>query len=541
MSIRLIEGQGAGREIGKPLATGNIAVPEQRTFSFVDTSSLQQAIFEHWSQGELEDWVDGEKVDFKSSRIVLGCLLSGRRIEEVNNYLLRQKSSGTSGSRWLLNPNGGYNFNTMGYTPVLYLFNERPDLLYPATKEHLVHNILTIEGDGFTRKVPKLSIQDTENHILMAESSRYLKNQWLWENGEQSTEYDNKKNGVEEGLRNYLQEIYDYGMYEFNSAPYLGYSYSSLLILNAFAKGEIKDQATKILDRLNWQYALSSYNFKHSPPYRRKFGDAYKTSIMDDYHTVMLKVFTSLYSDTLEITIERGEHHALFASMLPYRPADKVVEWTLQKPNPYFVKIGHGYNSCPGIYSGDKDYLISAGGANQGKRSLIMPKPIMLFLDDEATDIAETFHLYGPGEDFLDWNNTGVYIDFACTKGQVHIPEAKIPLLTVDNWQIFRISNTTFLAVYSKNSLGILAIVRAETAEQTLELVRENNSDEELLQSQFSHPNGNFIEYDLDSAKDTWIIKSVNKKIVNRKFDRWPFFEGNIEELKYTKEKISYR
>lgn len=99
------------------------------------------------------------------------------------------------------------------------------------------------------------------------------------------------------------------------------------------------------------------------------------------------------------------------------------MEWTLEKPNSYFVKIGHGFNSCPGIYSGNKNYLISAGGANQGKNSLIMPKPITLFLDDNAIELKQTIHMYDPGEDLMKWNNTGVYIDFACTKGRVHIPK----------------------------------------------------------------------------------------------------------------------
>ena len=98
----------------------------------------------------------------------------------------------------------------------------------------------------------------------------------------------------------------------------------------------------------------------------------------------------------------------LFGQLFPHTNADKVMEWILNKPKPYFVKMGHGYNSCPEIISGDKDYLISAGGANQGRRSLIVAKPITLFLNDSSSDL-ETFHMFGPGDNFLDWNNTGVY------------------------------------------------------------------------------------------------------------------------------------
>ena len=175
--------------------------------------------------------------------------------------------------------------------------------------------------------------------------------------------------------------------------------------------------ATKILDLINWQYALNSYQFKHFPPYRRRFKKDFRKEIVSDYHSVMLMVWAGFYNDSLKIDLSRGEHMALWPSMLPYRPSDKIMEWTLNKPNPYFVKIGHGYNSCPEICSGDKSYLLSAGGANQGRRSLIMPKPTVLFLDDDAENLKEIFHMYGPGEDFMDWNNTGVYEDFACSRG----------------------------------------------------------------------------------------------------------------------------
>ena len=447
----------------------------------------------------------------------------------MNQYLMRQKATGVAGSRWLLNPHGGYNFNTMAFTPVLYLFDDRPDLLYPETKIHLVKNILTIDGDGFTRNVPNIPMQDSENHILMAESSRYLKNQWLRKNGELSAEYNNATNGVEEGLKSFLEEIYQYGLYEFNSDPYMGYSLSALLNLDAFAEGDIQMLARKILDRLNWQYALGSYKFKHFPPYRRRFKDAFRTGIDSDYHTAMMKVWMSFYSDSLDLKLERGTHHGLWASLLPYRPTDKVVKWILQKPNQYFVKMGHGYNSCPEIYSGDKSYLLSAGGANQGRNSLIMPKPIVLFLDDNATDLEETFYTYGPGEDKMVWNNTGVYEDFACAKGEVHIPKGKRQDHASDGWQVFTISKGIFLNVFSEIELGLMVIVRANTSVESLNTILQHNPDKHLYYKQFNHPNGSFIEYELDAPKDTWVIQKVNDKDVDRKFDQWTFFDGNID------------
>ena len=577
-------GSCAGTKIGQSLPLGNMAIPEERTFKYNNTAATRQEIIEYWSKGVLTDWMDGEKVDFKNPRTVLGCLLAGVRLEEVNQYLLKQKATGNNGSRWLLNPRGGYDFTAMALTPVVYLFDNKPNILYPATKKHLVEQILTIEGDGFTKKLPHTWFKDSENHILMAESARYLKNQWLRNNGNTLPKYNNLTNGVEDGLKNYLQEIYDYGMYEFNADPYLGYTYASLLNLNAFAKGEIQTLATKILDKINWQYALNSFQFKHFPPYRRRFKATLTREIYSDYHSVMLMVWAGmltsdpqLSTSDLQLTnsnlrlttnaqragaspaptknlitpefpqlatydsllptsnlrlptssdFPQGKHHALWAAMLPYKPSDKVMQWSLHKPQSYFVKMGHGFNSCPEICSGDAHYLLSSGGANQGRSSLIMPKPTVLFLEDNAKQLKATFHMYGPGKNFMQWNNTGVYQDFACTKGMVHIPKDKKPAIVAQGWQLFDIVQGTYLATFSQSELGLMVIVHASTATDALNNILALNPDKQLYLTQFNHPNGNVIEYDLNAPKNKWVITAVNKIPMDRQFDQWAFFEGN--------------
>ena len=516
---------GAGRKMDKPIELGDIKIPTQRTLSFNDNSELKQNILDGWTSKTPQDWKPDEKVNLKNSRIVISCFLEGKRVEEMNKYLMRQKAVGHPGSPWLLYPLGDYDFTAMAFTALLYLFGEKPDILYPKTRQHLLNNILTIEGNKFRRNVGYMFLEDSENHILMTEGSRYLKNQWLRNHGNNAPEYNNKTNGVEKKLKVFLEEIDTYGFYEFNSAPYLGYTYCALLNLYEFASGDIRSLSGKLLDRLNWQYALSSYKFKHFPPNRRRFGKDFKKNIDSDYHTVMLKVWGSLYDDSLSVNMSRGQHHALWATFVSYKPADKVIQWVLDKPKPYFVKMGHGFNSCPEILSGDKSYLLSAGGANQGRRSLIVAKPIMLFLDDDASEMRHAFHMFGPGDNFIDWNNTGVYQDFACTKGKVHIPVNKKVLKSSGNWKIFLITEGIYLAIFSKEELGLMVIVRSNSIENILEDILIKNSDEKKLSTYFNHPNGNIIEYDLNSPKDQWVIKSVNKISTNRNFSKWDFFD----------------
>jgi hypothetical protein len=516
---------GAGRKMDKPIELGDIKIPTQRTLSFNDNSELKQNILDGWTSKRPQDWKPDEKVNLKNSRIVISCFLEGKRVEEMNKYLMRQKAVGHPGSPWLLYPLGDYDFTAMAFTALLYLFGEKPDILYPKTRQHLLNNILTIEGNKFRRNVGYMFLEDSENHILMTEGSRYLKNQWLRNHGNNAPEYNNKTNGVEKKLKVFLEEIDTYGFYEFNSAPYLGYTYCALLNLYEFASGDIRSLSGKLLDRLNWQYALSSYKFKHFPPNRRRFGKDFKKNIDSDYHTVMLKVWGSLYDESLSVNMSRGQHHALWATFVSYKPADKVIQWVLDKPKPYFVKMGHGFNSCPEILSGDKSYLLSAGGANQGRRSLIVAKPIMLFLDDDASEMKHAFHMFGPGDNFIDWNNTGVYQDFACTKGKVHIPVNKKVLKSSGNWKIFLITEGIYLAIFSKEELGLMVIVRSNSIENILEDILIKNSDEKKLSTYFNHPNGNIIEYDLNSPKDQWVIKSVNKISTNRNFSKWDFFD----------------
>jgi hypothetical protein len=52
-----------------------------------------------------------------------------------------------------------------------------------------------------------------------------------------------------------------------------------------------------------------------------------------------------------------------------------------------------------------------------------------------------------------------------------------------------------------------------------------------MYKTQFMHPNGNLISYDLDAPKNSWVIKSVNNRLMDRDFEKWPFFEGDLDGL----------
>jgi hypothetical protein len=123
-------------------------------------------------------------------------------------------------------------------------------VLYPQTRDHLLNTLLPLEGGDPLVKVPRTLglIPDTENHLLMTEGSRYLKNRWLALHGSSLSMHDNVANGLEEWLLTLIEELRMAGLHEFNSIPYEGYTLTALLNLDAFGSQKIQFATRKLLD-----------------------------------------------------------------------------------------------------------------------------------------------------------------------------------------------------------------------------------------------------------------------------------------------------
>jgi len=526
---------GAARQVNRVIQPGDMQVPEARIYPSSADSYLRQDLLNYWSARPLPP--RQENLMVTAPRILLASLFNETRLEEVNSYIQSLEPRGVSGSSWRLNPYGNYNFTQSALIPMIYFFGDKPGILYPETLKHLVEEMIVEEGDGFNLSVPRTLglVEDTENHILMTEGTRYLKNKWLFSRGETDPLYDNQENGMEQKLGGYLNDMYKYGVYEFNSDPYLAYTISALLNLEAFAEGEVQTLSRKLLDRMNWEYALGSFNLRRHPPIRRQYDKHTVTAINRDYHSAAMKVWVSFYKDThdshLDLAIERGRHVALWAAIMPYRPADKVIDWSMAKPQAYFVKIGRGANSCPEIYSGDPDFLLSAGGANQGRRSLILPRPIILFTHEEETDLTDVFHIMGPGEDFMQWNNTGVYKRFAVAAGPVRVPRTRNPLVNQEEWSVFALGEDHFLVTFSTQNLGIMTICDRNgwDAGTILREMMRQNPRERVTGGDFKQQDGMEISFDERAPNHLWVIRTVNGVEVNRQFESWPAFSsGNL-------------
>lgn len=502
--------------------------------SFKEKIELGYPLLAHWAIKDLKNWKENGKT--AEPRIMIAKLALKRDVEAVNKYIQSLEPWGIGGSTWAFNKKGDYDFTEINLCNLLYLFKDKPDLLYPETAEHIVNKLLIEDGNKPKTSVPHTLglMRDTENHILMKETTRYLKNQWLYEKTGLPG-YDNHSNGMQEWYLKHLEEAAQTGPYEFNAKPYIGYSIIALLTLHAHTNSDtLRQQAERVLDLLNWEYALGSYEFKKASPFRRRLEKANDLTLYTDQHTALMHLWKYTHNrDVVEPgQIPYSKHQTLLALMLNYQLPDTILAWTEDKPHEYFVRIGHGRRASPEIYSGGPGYLISAGGVQRGRRSQIVARPIALILDDAAETILDCFHIWGRGK-MKKWNNTGVYERFACNNQPVFIPKRFIPKGSAGGWMVFQPyeEKPFFVAVYNAKELGLMVIFRRYVGNvQTLaNMLVQNNPDASKLYSTMNIPSGPTITYDLLAKKKYWVIQSVDGKRVDRNHDQWPRISGKLE------------
>lgn len=509
------------------LGTGNVVVPVERTQTWHTRSVVTDSLLAYWAKREVGDWAKDGKVTIP--RILVGKLATGVDVDFVNTYLQERVVRGTVGSTGPFHKTGDYDFTLAGLSLLLYAFGDQPDLLYPETVDHIVNVLMTQEGGTpiiYTPRLLGFPLRDTENHILMTEGSRYLKNRWLALHGNTDPKYDNVANGLEAWLVDYLEGMARAGLHEYNSRPYLGYTLTALLNLEAFTAEPVRVAARRVLDRVNWEYALGSLSLRRFPPFRRQARRAVDTDLDGDYHTGVMKAWMSL-AGVDSLFVRKGEHQALWVPLTTYRPSDAMVAWVKHKPDTYFVQIGHGHDGSPEIYSGGPGYLITAGGVSNDWAKQCVARPTTLMLDDGAMDLTELLQVAGPDSSYWQWNNTGVYKNFAVSAGPVLVPKGWVPAEQNDMWRIFEQAGHQ-IAVYSTDQLGIFCLLPEDEAGDWLEDVTVANADVDVLKTRFQWPNGSVITYDVHASKDQWVIVSVDGKHVDRGFGAWPLMRGDV-------------
>ena len=110
---------------------------------------------------------------------------------------------------------------------------------------------------------------ETENHLLMIESSRYLVNQLKFDRTGDA-KFNNTGNRLRGWLLGYMQRIAKHDFLEFNSRPYARLALHPLFNLHEFARDEdIRTAAQILLDYTMMKFAISSNRCRRVSPFRR--------------------------------------------------------------------------------------------------------------------------------------------------------------------------------------------------------------------------------------------------------------------------------
>ncbi|MEY8350900.1 hypothetical protein AALF16_21955 [Bacillus cereus] len=284
---------------------------------------------------------------------------------------------------------GDYDMTLIGLMVVAYRYrhlitNDELDfLLRVLVPHHLVggHD-KTIES-----YIVKLEVvPETENHMLMINSTRYLVNQIQFEKtGNQY--YNNVQNGLKSWLLRYLQIIAKHDFLEFNSRPYQRLALHAIFNLNEFAKDpDIRTAAQIILDYVSMKFAVSNNRTRRIPPFRRlheymnRVCNVHRVLDHDTEGADALTGFFLMYlgpsdrnRNPTDQFPEGWSGTALIAGLTDYRPPPAAYIIAIERPGPYQHRFYHGTrpevpeadeiaDGGVEIYYSSPSFLLSAGG-----------------------------------------------------------------------------------------------------------------------------------------------------------------------------------
>lgn len=554
---------GAGcsaRRRAEPLPPGKFgeAIAVRRSPAPVSPAELRTVALEHWAAQPMP--TQGPDMKTRGTRTLLARLATGRDIGEVNEFLQGAVPWSVSGSEWdvrelfgfkkrytdrlRLGHRGDYDFTAAGLVSILMLFGDQPEVLHPDTVDRLVEVLLIDTGGRPQPRVPRSLglVAETENHVLMTESSRYLANQWRRSRGCPSPRHDNRANGLEMWLLRYLRRIQERGFDEYDSIPYQGYSLHALLNLEAFADSpELAGLARELLDTVAWEYALGSLDFRRCVPFRRQLAHADTTDPSRDPLSLMMAVWTAdaVSGDTPSLRRRAATSaHGMMAAALPYSPPPELLAFLARRPRPeYFVRIGRGRNASPALFSGGPGFLLSAGGVAFGPRMLseTVARPVTLLLADGETDLTRCFRIPGGSPDMLGWNHTGVAHLFACGNAPVEIPPQAESIVQEGAWSVFRPlpEEELLLLVHRSANLGIMALFPEPTLapEELLRVAAAANGEGDLRR-QFVFPaTGRVVAYDVDAPTSEWVIAADGGETLERDYASWTRLAVREEDM----------
>jgi len=225
-------------------------------------------------------------------------------------------------------------------------------------------------------------IAETENHLLMMETSRYLTNQIFREDLEAAnrrvpTAFDNWANGLRGWMLDHFQAFLVQDFNEYNSRPYQRYSVNAVLNMYDFAEDDtLRRGAGMVLDYLSAKFAAGSNQGRRVVSFRRLTEHVNKTYLYDtvegvDHQVARFMVLAGLTGIMDVGDIGRQEARArvlIYAAVSDYRLPTQILDLAIDKSRPYLQRIHH---EGVEIFASSTGYLLTAGGIETGFSSQI--------------------------------------------------------------------------------------------------------------------------------------------------------------------------
>ena len=246
-------------------------------------------------------------------------------------------------------------------------------------------------------EIADLKIPETENHRLMIESSRFLKNQIILDDEPRHPNI-RKLQADQDALKRWLLgamgEIMRHDFAEFNSRPYQRLSHFALFNLADFSTDDdVRRGARMVLEFALAKFALASREGIRVAPYRRLVEYMNKNPNMLDFggegsdHPIATMLYYAGQTQrlpTLRGTVE-GEKSTkalsygapsslIYAATSSFAPGDPILDLVIDKTTPYFQRIHHAgieiYGSAPG-------FTVAAGGIRTPQALTLQVGPII--------------------------------------------------------------------------------------------------------------------------------------------------------------------
>lgn len=432
----------------------------------------REAIISEYVDNEIPEWVGkvengtAGKVAFESNVK----FISGTDIEKTNQILKKAYSYSNVGTHTKPVRSGDYDFTLTTMTATVYNNLDNP-ALHEDTKKHIIKNVLNQEGNNHLNKRWLLGIiPETENHILMTESSRYLKNQLVEKYGMsystdnmKSKKYDNDLNGFNNWFVDHLSQFARNDFDEYNARPYQAYTVRAIQNMYDFADDpKVQKSAHIVMDYISARFATQSSELRRVVPFRRRQNYKDNDNLFEkDSQSARFAVLAGNYNGFDNNTDNKfafPKGHILSPAMSKYKVPDAILDLMVDKGNnPHFMTAHHENTEI--VYS-EENFTVSAGGHYHDWSKLPFSSqedgismPTVIMLKGQGPSLSNMIRFLGRADDGKV-NNTGVYENFASgirpvfpEKLEKELKESG-KLVEKGNWKFAEIDNV-YVAFYS--------------------------------------------------------------------------------------------